>query len=229
VIKMLMIHSPLVGPLTLAPLAAELRDRGFDVAVPDLRSALTQTRPVWRAIIDLALVAAEENAVDVIVGHSGAGVLLPLLAERLDPAVVVYVDAVVPGSGAIYEPTREFLDFIDSLPRNDELLPPWHSWWGEETMIRLIPDQELRAHVITETPSVPRSLYDDPVPLPSGWATRAGCCYLQISPAYQNDLARSRTYGWPIAHINGQHLDVTAKPNEVAPPLIDLIDRTRSR
>ena len=36
------------------------------------------------SILDLAIAAAE--SVDVIVAHSGAGVLIPLLAERLSPA-----------------------------------------------------------------------------------------------------------------------------------------------
>jgi len=115
VIDVLLIHSPLVGPLTLARLGAELNDRGFDVVVPDLRPALVMPRPQWRAIVDLA--AAAVDTADVIVVHYGAGVLAPLLAEQLDPNIVAFVDALVPGTGTSHEPSRAFIDFIDALPR----------------------------------------------------------------------------------------------------------------
>jgi hypothetical protein len=124
----LLIHSPLVGPLTMKRLGTELSDRGFDVVVPDLWPALTMPRRQWRSIVDLA-VAAVDNA-DVIVVHSGAGVLAPLLAERLDPQVVAFVDAVVPGIGASYEPSGPIIEFIDALPHDGPLLPPWTEWWG---------------------------------------------------------------------------------------------------
>ncbi len=218
-----MIHSPLVGPLTVTPFAAELRDRGFEVAVPDLRPALASPRPQWRAILDLATSAVGEGTTDVIVGHSGAGVMLPLLAERLQPDVIAYVDAVVASDGPQYEASNEFIAFVDSLPRAGSLLPPWHSWWGDETMARLIPDEELRERIVADTPSVPRSFYDDAVPLPSGWTTRRGSCFLQLSPAYDDDRVRAETYGWPVAVMTGQHLDVAAKPADVARYLIDII------
>ena len=163
----------------------------------------------------------------MIIGHSGAGVLLPLLAERLQPQVVAYVDAVVPADADIYEASREFLEFVDSLPRTGALLPPWTTWWGEDAMMRLVPYGDLRDRIAADTPCVPRSLYDDPVPLPSGWSSRRGCCYLQLSPAYDSDRERAQAYGWLTAQLHGQHLDVAARPSEVAPALLGLIDRAK--
>ncbi len=223
-----MIHSPLVGPLTLMPLAVEVRSHGFDVAVPDLRAALAEPRPQWQAILDLATSAAEGAPPDVIIGHSGAGALLPLLADRVQANVVAYVDAVVPGEGPQYEASEQFLAVVDKLPREGPLLPPWHTWWGDDVILRLLPNDELRRRITADTPSVPRSLYDDPVPLPAGWMTRRGCCYLQLSPSYHDDRARAESYGWPADGINGQHLDVAAKPADVAPLLIHLIERAQN-
>ena len=223
-----MIHSPLVGPLTLMPLAVELRSRGFDVAVPDLRPALAEPRPQWQAILNLATSVADVAAPDVIMGHSGAGALLPLLADRVQANVVAYVDAVVPGEGTHYEASKEFIHFVDSLPREGSLLPPWHTWWGDDAIVRLLPDEELRRRIAADTPSVPRSLYDDPVPLPAGWMTRRWSCYLQLSPAYNDDRARAESYGWPADGMNGQHLDVAAKPADVVQLLIHIIDRARN-
>ncbi len=221
-----MIHSPLVGPMTLHRLGARLHELGFEVVVPDLRGALTGPRPQWRAILDLAIAAA--SSVDVIVAHSGAGVLMPLLAEQLSPEVVAFVDAVVPGDGLTYQASDPFIEFVDSLSHDGPLLPPWHEWWGDDVTARLIPDGDLRDQIAADTPRVPRSFYDDPVPLPSSWMTRHGCCFLQLSPAYDDDRARAEAYEWPTARMAGQHLDVAVKPFAVGESLMSLIERARS-
>ena len=221
-----MIHSPLVGPMTLEPLGARLHELGFQVAVPDLREALTGPRPHWRGILALACSAA--SSVDVIVAHSGAGVLMPLLAEQLSPKLVAFVDAVVPGDGLTYQASGPFIEFIDSLSHGRPLLPPWHEWWGDDVTARLIPDADLRRQIAADTPRVPRSFYDDPVPLPTGWMTRHGCCFLQLSPAYDDDWARAAAYGWPTARMAGQHLDVAVKPIAVGESLMSLIERAQS-
>ena len=222
-----MIHSPLVGPATLRPLGRVLGTRGFDVTIPDLRSALTAQPPAWRAVVDAARAAADAvESVDVVVAHSGAGTLMPMLARELDPRIVVFVDAVLPGDGTHHRPGAGFVEFIDSLPNDGPLLPPWHEWWGEAMMAELIPDKVLRRAIAADTPRVPRSFFTESVPLPAGWSARAGQCYLQLSPAYADDRARAAAAGWPHAGLDGQHLDVAAKPTEVAVALIDLIVRT---
>ena len=101
---------------------------------------------------------AVDGSVDVLVGHSGAGALLPLLADRLDTDVTVYVDAVVPGDDADHVATAGFLELLDRLPReaDDPLLPPWDTWWGPDTMTRLVPDDTLRAGLVDEMPRLPR-------------------------------------------------------------------------
>jgi hypothetical protein len=212
--------------MTLHRLGARLHELGFEVVVPDLRGALTGPRPQWRAILDLAIAAA--SSVDVIVAHSGAGVLMPLLAEQLSPEVVAFVDAVVPGDGLTYQASDPFIEFVDSLSHDGPLLPPWHEWWGDDVTARLIPDGDLRDQIAADTPRVPRSFYDDPVPLPSSWMTRHGCSFLQLSPAYDDDRARAEAYEWPTARMAGQHLDVAVKPFAVGESLMSLIERARS-
>jgi hypothetical protein len=64
------------------------------------------------------------------------------------------------------------------------------------------------------------------VPLPAGWMTRPGCCFLQLSPSYDDDRARAEGYGWPTAQMDGQHLDVAVQPAAVGEALTDLIERT---
>ena len=135
--------------------------------------------------------------------------------------------AFVPGDGLTYQASDPFIEFIDSLSHGGPLLPPWHEWWGDEVMARLIPDADLRREILADTPRVPRSFYEDPVPLPTGWMTRHGCCFLQLSPAYDDDWARAVAYGWPTARMAGQHLDVVVKPIAVGESLMNLIERAR--
>ena len=67
----MLVHSPLVGPSTMAPLAAMLRTRGWATVVPDLRSAVSAPARFGRAVAEAA------DSADVVVGHSGAGPFLP--------------------------------------------------------------------------------------------------------------------------------------------------------
>jgi hypothetical protein len=227
-IEVLMIHSPLVGPQTLVPLAAALRERRrrLEVRVPDLRGALASPRPQWRTIVDQA-VSGSSGSTDVLIGHSGAGALLPVLAEQLGPTVVAFVDAIVPGVAHEHSASAAFVDFLDSLPHDGSLLPPWHTWWPDEVLRRVVPDDDLRRRIAADTPRVPRAFYDDRVALPAGWNKRHGCCYLQLSAAYDADRAQAEDYQWPTMHLDGQHLDVAVEPDKVAGALIDLIDSVR--
>ena len=75
-IRALIIHSPLVGPSTVAPLAAALEALGWTTMVPDLRSAIqSPTQFSQRA-------ARAADATDVVIGHSGAGAFLPAVLTR---------------------------------------------------------------------------------------------------------------------------------------------------
>lgn len=219
-IEALLIHSPLVGPTTITPLGAELRRRGWRVAAPDLRGALQAPRPQWRAIVDLVMSGGSQP--DVIIGHSGAGVILPVLADALDPDLVGYVDAVVPPGETPYKASDEFVEFIDSLAAEGSLLPPWYRWWGPDVIARLVPDADQRTLIVHDTPRVPRSFYDDPVQLPAGWHDRPGCCMLQLSAGYHDDRLRAEAFGWATDQIDGQHLDVATHPELVCDRLLQL-------
>lgn len=62
-------------------------------------------------------------------------------------------------------------------------------------MARLVPSPEQRRVLTADIARVPRSFYDDAVPLPGGWATRPGHAYLQLGPAYDDDRARAVELG----------------------------------
>jgi hypothetical protein len=215
--SMVLLHSPLVGPATMAPLAVQLRAREWDVDVPDLRAATGSSADFRAAAVE----ATPRGA--VVVGFSGAGSFLSSLVERA--VLTIYLDALVPGSDATTSPSGGFLEFIDSLPRDGDLLPPWHEWFPTE-FGGAVPDDALRASIAADIPRLRRSFYDGTVPLPDGWWSRPAA-YVQLSPAYEDHRARAAGYGWPVRRNNGGHLDLVTRPELVGHLVGELADPSR--
>jgi pimeloyl-ACP methyl ester carboxylesterase len=94
-----LIHSPLVGPTTWSPAARELQRRRREAVVPSLLGVPDAPVPQWGHVLE-AVQAATARIADpvVLVGHSGAGLLLPTLADRLSAEVagMIFVDAFLP-------------------------------------------------------------------------------------------------------------------------------------
>jgi hypothetical protein len=210
----LLVHSPLVGPSTLLPLARQLEVLGWSTVVPDLRNAIGSPQEFVAAARPLELP-------ELVVGHSGAGAFLPVVAQVSDARATVFVDAVLPHSDCPYLPSKDFTALLDRLHVSDGLLPPWNDWWTPEVMARLVPDDALRRRLVDEIVRVPRSFYDASFELPQGWYSRpAG--YLQLSPAYDAEATRADDWGWPVARLDGKHLDVAVRPVVVAHHVDDL-------
>jgi hypothetical protein len=220
--RAVIVHSPLVGPATVLPLADHLAALDVVAVVPDLRDAVGSPERFRLRATEAAAGA------DVVIGHSGAGAFLPAIAEGVGAAAVVFVDAVVPEAVDASRPSQQLLELLDAVPTADGSLAPWNEWWPSAVMDQLVPDATQRRRVVAEIPRVPRSFYDTAVPLPPAWWTRPSG-YLQLSPAYDDDLARASHWGWPTARRSGRHLDTCAHPRSVAADIGGLIDRLRRR
>jgi hypothetical protein len=134
----LLIHPPVVGPAIWTPTAAQLRQRAQEVTIPDLTPAVSADGDHFSRMADLVVAVADPEPV-VLVAHSSAGLLLPLIAHRLvrhNVAVVasIFVDALLP------HPGQSALDVLPS-PAVEQLrelavegwLPPWPSWWPQNS------------------------------------------------------------------------------------------------
>ncbi|MBJ7452110.1 MAG: hypothetical protein JHC71_08520 [Blastococcus sp.] len=210
--RWLLVHPPLLGPAVLRPLADELRRRGHDVALPDLRATVREAAgwpDRWRDA------AAAGGPADAVLGFSGAGVTLPAVALAVGATQVVWVDALVPAPTGATEADDEIRRLVAGLVRGDRI-PDWTTWWGPGALDELLPDERVRAAVRAEGHELPADLYDVAVPVPAGWP-EGGARYVQLSGAYDGAAAGARDRGWPVVGDGGgNHLDVAVQPHRVA-------------
>jgi hypothetical protein len=200
--------------------ADELEELARRVVVPSLKGAVSAGS--WEGCVE-AVVRDTPTEPAVVVGHSGAGPLLPQIASRLSetPQQLVFVDATVPPpSGTAPLIPDEFLASIKDLARGG-ILPRWSEWFQPETFEDLVPDPDRRAVVLADLPEVPLSFFDGRVPLPRGWSSVKGA-FILLSDLYRSEAARAGSFGWPVSELPGAHLDIVIRAGEVADVLVDL-------
>ena len=207
---MLFVHSPLLGPSSWARAAALARATGWQVSVPDLASATASPSPSWTRVVEQAVVAGRSLAGTVaVVGHSGAGPMLPAITAGLfgQDKMTVFVDAAVPPIADCHRPTRRQLQMHDQQTAPDGFLMNWLDWWSDDVVQSLLPSVDDRAVLSRDMPSVPRVLYDEAVPVPRGWVN-AKNAYLRLSSSYEPQRQFGIDNGWATAKVDGDHLSI---------------------
>lgn len=218
-----LVHSLLLGPSTWRPVAARLAAERYQVLVP----SLLDVAPLWPAVVDAihddARLVPPGTPV-VLVAHSNAGLLLPVIRSGLDRPVTasIFVDAALPAiSGSTPATSPENLaGFLRPMAVNGTL-PRWTDWWDTESVASLFPDSHTRETVIDEQPTLPLSYYEQRIPVPDGWDDHP-CSYLRFSPAYEDRAAQARERGWRVTHLPGRHLHQLVDPAGTARHLIEL-------
>jgi hypothetical protein len=243
-----LIHAPLVGPLTWALAAAVLRQKGFAVTVPRLPARNLPARnlparnlparylpgkPYWQqhaeAVTD-ALVApnagADTAAPVFLIAHSGAGPLLPIVRQRLGrPAGAdFFVDALLPEDGKSYLDQFGDAAAVAAFRQSarDGLLPVW----TEDDLREVIPDDAVRHAFAAELRPLPLAVYEEPIPAYAGWPD-APSAYLRFgaNPAYDRAYQRAQEAGFALETIEGKHFHMLTQPEQVAQALVDLAHR----
>ncbi len=220
--RLVLVHPPLLAPVVFSRLAPLLEASGHEVAVPDLRAAVT-TGPVdawWQRAVS-TLLAAMPDA-EGVVAHSGAGALVPPLLDRLPRAgAVVLVDAVLPPAAGVHTTSPGVRAMVSDLAVGG-VLPPWTSWWPPGVLEAELPDDGDRAALAQAAPELPVVFYDVDVPAPAGWEPAARSS-LRLSPGYQAEADEAAARGWCVESLDGQHLDVLTRAPEVAAALQRLL------
>ncbi|MCD0443317.1 hypothetical protein LO763_06715 [Glycomyces sp. A-F 0318] len=225
---LVLVHSPLTGPRAWEPAAAVLRSLGHRVAVPDFTAALEEGGPHHAAVAAAVAAQSADAAASVLVAHSGAGALLPAIAEAVPRTVgAVFVDALLPHPGRSWMDTaptalREHLASIAEGGR----LPKWTDWFPPDVIAGLLPDQAERERFTASVPRVPLSYFAETAPDPEAWPP-PWCAYVRLSEAYDKEAAEAERSGWPVHRVDGDHLSLMTRPEAVAAVIAGLLERHR--
>lgn len=225
--RLLLVHSPLVGSGTWEPIARALARDGYAVAVPDLTGTVVKGAPYHlhqaRVIADSA---AGQPA--ILIGHSGAGPLLATAGTMLGKQArgYIFVDAGLPTPGRSWMQTvpTDLAAQLREMADTRGWLPPWSQWWGDTELAALLPDTAVRERFAAGCPRLPLAMFEETHPHAPGWPD-APCGYLQLSEAYEGEVARARELGWQVRQRLSHHLALLTEPGGVSGEIRQLAGR----
>ncbi|NGY57633.1 alpha/beta fold hydrolase [Lentzea sp. NEAU-D13] len=220
-----LMHSPFLGPSSMRPLADELASDGVEVLLVDLQMTVNEA-PVHQRLIGAFADALEDAGVDgqlVLVGHSGAGPLLPGFADalELDVAGLVFLDSDLPTPGKAWRETVDpaLVRQIKASVR-DGRLPRWDRWFDSDPL-KLVP-AELREEMRDEAPEVPWEFLKEQRPVVE-WS--GPCGYVLLSSFYEDAANKAEELGWPVERVESHHLAAATSPSTVAAALKAVVSR----
>jgi hypothetical protein len=225
-----LIHSPLVGPLTWSLVADQMRQRGPDVLVPHLEDLPDSKEPFWRQhaeSVSQALTHFPNDTSLTLVAHSGAGPLLPAIRQSLVNPIHAYtfVDAGIPRNHASRldlmksEDPEWANDFQKELERGERF-----PTWSFDDLKEVIPDESLRKQMVAELRPRGLDFFTEPIPVFEGWPD-APCVYIQFSAPYERPAAQARQAGWSTYKLQAGHFHMLVEPVIVTDMMIDAVDK----
>jgi hypothetical protein len=227
-----LIHSPIVGPLTWSAVAEELRLRGVKVIVPELAYDIAPKQPYWKLharSVGRVLKSISENKGLILTGHSGAGVLLPAVRQISARAVAgyIFVDADIPEDGVsrlqlLRRELPQTAEEVYEALSAGEMLPAWSDTDLEEIIL----DPGLRQGILADLRRHPLAFMEEPIPVFEGWP-EAPCGYLSFkrTGSYGESVERAKREDWAYAELDGAHFHMLVDPGGVAEALLWLAER----
>ncbi len=225
--RLILLHSPLLGPVCWRGVADALRQRGRETSTPAWPRLPTLGDACYASLANAmaATVDAGGKTAAVLVAHSGAGPLLPSVAAlaRSPIAGVIYCDALLP------HPDQSWFDMAPPdlaaqlrVGAVHGQLPAWDSWWPPGALEKLVPDAELRTALIAELEPIPVDYFEELAPALEVTAPGA---YLQLSGAYVEEARIAGRKGWPVISLPLHHLAMLTHAEAVATALDSLTER----
>lgn len=221
-----LIHSPLVGPLTWQLIHDEMHKRGIESTVPTLSDHPNSALPYWRqhaeaAASDLAQTPQDRSV--VLVAHSGAGPLMPIIRQSVERSIkgYVFVDAGIP---------RDGMSRMDLMSLEDpEWAEQFHQMllqggrfpdWNENDLQEAIPNHVLRQRMASEINPRPLSFFTEPIPVFDGWPD-APCAYIKFSASYNWDFEQAKQAGWFVREVDAGHFHMLVDPSLVTNEIVN--------
>jgi len=224
--RLLLVHSPLVGPATWELVAADLAGHGYQVSVPDLTATVVAGPPYCSRQAEV-IARGSSGQPAILIGHSGAGPLLAAAGAIIDQVQgYLFVDAGLPTPG------RSWMDTVPpglaaqlrEMADAQGWLPPWPQWWGDEALAELIADPNARRRFAADCPRLPLAMFTEVHPPAPQWPD-APAAYLRLSDAYDEQAAIAREAGWPVTELASNHLAPMTDPGLVAETLRELLNQ----
>ncbi|GAA2136490.1 alpha/beta fold hydrolase [Glycomyces algeriensis] len=215
---LVLVHSPLTGAQAWGPAAEALRSLGHVVATLDLGPAFAGDGPYFPAAAALAAAGLREYAMHesaVLIAHSGAGALLPAIAEAVPrTAAAVFVDALLPHPGQSWfdSAPKELGDHLRQVAAGGRL-PKWSDWFPPEAIEELLPDVDQREAFTAALPRIPLAYFEETAPHAPAWPP-GPCAYLRLSEAYRAQAAEAVAKGWPVTELPADHLAIYTQPEQ---------------
>lgn len=237
-----LVHSPLTGPAAWGSMPEVLRGRGLGVVVVDVQDDSAPpyaAKFVARAALQVRAAVGTEPV--VLVGHSGAGYLLPLLgaarrAGRAPVRAYVFLDAGLPPAAPTSRlelARREDAAFaaeLEALLDGGGAFPDWTS----DDLADLVPDVSVREALVESLRRRGADFFAEPLPAAPDWPD-APCGYLHLSASYDSAAGLARMRGWPVleapAAVGGEsvwpggHFAALVDPARLADDLQALLRR----
>lgn len=227
-----LIHSPIVGPLTWSLVGNELKLRGVKAIIPELAYDVAPNGPfceLHAKSVDRALKSIPANEALILTGHSGAGILLPAVHQTSPRPVAgyIFVDADIPEDGVsrleiLRRELPSVAEEVQLALSAGEMLPAWSDAELEE----IIPDPGLRQKVLADLRPHPLAFMEEAIPVPEGWP-ETPCAYLSFkrTGSYAESVERAKREGWAYAELDGAHFHMLVDPARVAEALVMLAGR----
>jgi hypothetical protein len=227
-----LIHSPLVGPLTWQLIHEEMEKRSVESIVPTLSDFPISTRPYWQQHAESlakSLSLTPQNRRIILVAHSGAGPLLPIMRQSIVHSIeaYVFVDAGIPRNAAsrIDLMRLEDPEWADQFHQS-LLLGERFPNWNDDDLKEVIPNAALRRKMIAEIN--PRSLafFTEPIPVFANWPD-APCAYIKFSTSYDWDFRQAKQARWLVREVNAGHFHMLVDPSGVTNLIVDTVQELR--
>ena len=216
----ILIHSPLVGPMTWEPVAERLVREGCDVLVPRLTPPAGVRRPYsLQYALEVAGAASvvPQGKRIVLVGHSNAGQRLASFRQEIPAAVAAYilVDSALPEQ-TLSEAGRSYLE-----QRRRQAIDGMIEPWTDDELAPALPDPVLRRRFMAELTAWPLAFFEEEIPVFVGWPD-APCAYMRFTANYPAATERAIREGWPLIEFDGaDHFHMLVDPQAVADSLLD--------
>lgn len=223
--RLVLLHSPLLGPLTWQPVAEALRLSGLSVETPAWPRLSTVEGDYYHDLSKgLAACLWDRDEPLILVAHSQAGSLIGALDNWLATVVgVIFVDAI------LQHPDRSWFDTAPAtlgaqLRMGATLgeLPTWDKWWPPGALERLVPDTAMRDALLADLEPIPSAYFEHAAPSDVFMGPAA---YLQLSGAYSDEADQGVRYGWPVVRLPLHHLAMLTHAEAVAGAIESLAER----